>query len=119
MDFYSGVALCLLLVALIVVGWGLFSPTKSLPRWTHRHDKLWHLIAFAGIAFLIQGVRPKMALWLIWVTLSLIGLLTEALQERYASGRRFSWGDVAANIMGASLGLIIASPVWTIARQSI
>jgi VanZ family protein len=119
MDFWSGVALGLLLAALLVVGWGLFSPTSALPAWTHRLDKLWHIIAFAGLAFFTHGVWPQTATWQVWLTLSLAGFFTEVLQERYAPGRHFSWGDAAANTLGASLGLVVAAPLWTFARHTV
>ena len=117
MDFWSFLALGLLVTALLVIGWGLFSPTHRLPAWTHRHDKIWHLTAFAGLAFLTQGVWLHASAWLVWLALSLIGLLTEALQERYAAGRHFSWGDALANTLGAALGLLIASPLWRLTWQ--
>lgn len=118
LDFWSAIALCLLVAALLVIGWGLFSPPRTLPAWTHRHDKLWHIIAFAGLAFLIQGVWPLVAIWWPGLWLCLAGLLTEVVQERYAPGRRFSWGDVAANTVGTVLGLLIAQPLWGFTRQA-
>lgn len=117
MDFWSVSALCLLLAALLLVGWGLFSPTHRLPAWTHRYDKLWHVMAFAGVAFLIQGIWRQATPWLVWLGMSVAGWLTEILQERYALGRRFSWGDTFANTLGAAIGLTLADPLWSFVRQ--
>lgn len=117
MDTWSWVALWGLLVAAAVVGWGLFSPTHSLPAWTHRHDKYWHALAFAGLALLTHGAFGEVSPVVLWLVLSTLGLLTEILQQWFAPGRAFSWGDALANTAGAAVGFQLSAPFWSVVRN--
>lgn len=118
MDAWSWAAFGGLLVAVMVVSWGLFSPAHALPAWTHRHDKCWHTLAFAGLALLTHGALSGAApVGLLWLGLSALGLLTEVLQQWFAPGRSFSWGDALANAVGAAVGLQISVPLWTMVRS--
>lgn len=116
MDAWSWSALALLLLASGVVFWGLMSPAHSLPSWTHKHDKCWHLIAFSGLAILAHGALFKASPWVIWLSLLVSGILTEWMQGKWAPGRLFCWGDACYNAIGASLGLAIAVPLWDYIR---
>ena len=93
-------------------GLGLLSlaPPSALPVRAVRFpggDKVAHFLMYAGLAALLRWAtarRPPRA----WVALALVagyGLLMEVLQATITGGTRFfSWGDVAANALGAAVG---------------
>ena len=117
MDSLSWTALTLLFLATGFVFWGLMSPTHCLPSWTHKHDKLWHVLAFSALAILAQGICTAASPWVTWLVLSCTGLASEWMQEKWAPGRLFSWGDALSNAIGAALGIAIAVPIWEMARN--
>lgn len=106
------IALALLGVGVVVVLWGLLSPVRSLPAWSHRHDKLLHALAFAVFAVLASLGWPEVSPWALWLALTLAGLAGEGLQH-LTPDRRFCWRDAVANAMGAALGigLVTVAPV--------
>lgn len=112
MVFLSYFAFILLLIFSALICWGLFSKPNDLPSWTHKHDKIWHTLAFAGLAFLAKVAWISATAWLIWLILSVIGLISEVIQEKFAVGRRFSWGDALANTLGAAFGVGISALLW-------
>mgnify|MGYP000485137582 CR=1 FL=1 len=91
----SDVALVLLCLGALVVLWGLLSPVKRLPTWSHKHDKLLHAMAFAVLAVLAYASWPGIHLVGLWLALSLAGLASEGLQQ-LTPERRFCWRDAAA-----------------------
>lgn len=95
------------LLSLTAIGlvWGLLSPIQRLPLWVQRHDKAWHVMAFALLAWLAHGCWPNMATWILWAALSVFGLIGEGLQQLTAH-RRFCWRDAVANALGAALVLV-------------
>ena len=106
------IALALLGVGVVVVLWGLLSPVRSLPAWSHRHDKLLHALAFAVFAVLASLGWSEVSPWELWLALTLAGLASEGLQH-LTPDRRFCWRDAVANAMGAALGigLVTVAPV--------
>ena len=94
------IALALLGVGVVVVLWGLLSPVRSLPAWSHRHDKLLHALAFAVFAVLASLGWSEVSPWELWLALTLAGLASEGLQH-LTPDRRFCWRDAVANAMGA------------------
>lgn len=107
----SDVALVLLCLGAMVVLWGLLSPVKRLPAWSHKHDKLMHAMAFAVLAVLAYASWPGIHLVGLWLALSLAGLASEGLQH-LTPERRFCWRDAAANAAGAAVGLGLAGWGW-------
>ena len=107
----SDVALVLLCLGAMVVLWGLLSPVKRLPAWSHKHDKLLHAVAFAVLAALAYASWPGIHLVGLWLALSLAGLASEGLQQ-LTPERRFCWRDAAANAAGAAVGLGLAGGGW-------
>ena len=108
---FSDVALALLCLGALVVLWGLLSPVKRLPTWSHKHDKLLHAVAFAVLAALAYASWPGIHLVGLWLALSLAGLASEGLQQ-LTPERRFCWRDAAANAAGAAVGLGLAGWGW-------
>jgi hypothetical protein len=93
----------------ILVLWGMLTQHSRIPQWVHRHDKAMHFVAFALLAALAQGTWPAAPGWALWIGLSLLGLLTEALQHLLTS-RSFCWHDATANAMGAAT--VLAFLYW-------
>lgn len=76
-------------------------------------DKLLHALVYGTIAALvwIAGVlRSRVLVWLLVVG---IGIVDE-LQQRLIPGRESSLGDLCADMVGATLGLWLAS--WLLSR---
>ena len=71
----SDVALVLLCLGALVVLWGLLSPVKRLPTWSHKHDKLLHAMAFAVLAVLAYASWPGIHLVGLWLALALLAIL--------------------------------------------
>lgn len=88
--------------------WGMLTRHPRIPQWVHRHDKVMHFLAFAMLAALAQGTWPQTKTWMLWVGLSLLGLLTEGLQHLLTS-RKFCWRDATANALGAASTLALVS----------
>ena len=68
-------------------------------------DKLYHILAFACLAFPLPLVRPR---WTVWVILSVIayGGAIEVIQPFF--GRQAEWADLVADGIGAILGATVA-----------
>jgi len=68
-------------------------------------DKLYHILAFACLAFPLPLVRPR---WTIWVILGVIayGGAIEVIQPAF--GRQAEWADLGADAIGAMLGALVA-----------
>jgi VanZ family protein len=86
------------LIGLVAIPLGCLLPAHRLPPLPN--DKLLHFAAFGGMALLagrlVQGqTRELLALGAVFAASWLI----ELLQNR-VPGRRFSWGDLAANAVG-------------------
>ena len=68
-------------------------------------DKIYHVLAFACLAFPLPLVRPR---WTVWVILSVIvyGAAIETIQPFF--GRQAEWADLVADGIGAILGASVA-----------
>jgi VanZ family protein len=93
-----------------LIGWGLVCPVQSLPAWCRDHDKVFHAIAFAGLAVLTSLWLPEANTFSIWAVLTLTGLGGEVAQN-FTEQRKFCWRDALANAVGAAAGLIVIVPV--------
>jgi TRAP-type uncharacterized transport system fused permease subunit len=84
-------------------------PARSLPKLSS--DKLYHMLAFGGLAFLLAWCLPitrrGMAMHLLLV--SAIVLAYACLDEwsqQFAAGRSSDWKDVVADGVGSAVGLL-------------
>lgn len=106
----------LFLPAVATVAWGeLTSRPPHLPGpWTW--DKLDHFTAYFGLALLATlgwGIR-RSVVWILAGVLAIGGSL-EGLQALV--GRDAEWGDMLANALGATAGLVIAVVYLAIPRR--
>ena len=69
-------------------------------------DKLYHVLAFACLAFPLPLVRPR---WTVWVVLGVItyGAAIEVIQPFF--GRQAEWADLVADGIGAVVGAVTGS----------
>lgn len=66
-------------------------------------DKIYHILAFACLAFPLPLVRPR---WTVWVVLGVIayGGIIEMIQPFF--GRQAEWADLVADAIGAVVGAV-------------
>jgi VanZ family protein len=66
-------------------------------------DKVYHVLAFAALAFPLPLVRPR---WTVWVILGVIayGSVIEVIQPFF--GRQAEWADLVADAIGAVVGAV-------------
>ncbi|MGA1287967.1 MAG: VanZ family protein, partial [Rubrivivax sp.] len=93
-------------------GWLALSPAPP-PAVDTGWDKLNHLLAFAVLSFVAQGVaeRPAAPRLAVVVGLILYGLGIEAAQA-WVPGRSSEWQDLLANAAGIGSGCALAWAVW-------
>lgn len=94
-----GVATTLLLgLAVAIVTLAPVSPPTGGPEGV---DKLYHLLAFAALAFPLPFTRAK---WTFWVAFGVAGYggLIEVIQPHF--GRNAEWADLLADTIGAVIG---------------
>ncbi|MGA1318345.1 MAG: VanZ family protein, partial [Rubrivivax sp.] len=93
-------------------GWLALSPAPP-PSVDTGWDKLNHLLAFAVLSFIAQGVaeRPAVPRLEVVVGLILYGLGIEAAQA-WVPGRSSEWQDLLANAAGIGSGCALAWAVW-------
>jgi VanZ family protein len=68
-------------------------------------DKIYHVLAFACLAFPLPLVRPRFAVWVILGVIAYGGVI-EVIQPFF--GRQAEWADLVADGVGAILGAIVA-----------
>lgn len=68
-------------------------------------DKIYHVLAFASLAFPLPLVRPRLALWVILGVIAYGGII-ETIQPFF--GRQAEWADIVADGIGAILGAVVA-----------
>lgn len=78
-------------------------------------DKLYHVLAFACLAFPLPLVRPRLALWVILGVIAYGGVI-EVIQPFF--GRQAEWADLIADGIGAILGASIARKLGLWLRRS-
>lgn len=92
-------------VLAVIVGVLTLTPAQSLPQ-APGTDKLHHFLAFGAIAAPLAFARPKAAVWIALLVMAYGGLI-EVIQPYV--GRTASWGDMAANALGAAGAAYVAS----------
>lgn len=93
-------------MALAGVSLGCLLPAGWLPLLPN--DKLLHFGAYAGLTLLSLRIAQgwqELGLWVLGLALS--GWLIEVLQNM-VPGRKFSWGDMVANLAGILAGCCAA-----------
>jgi hypothetical protein len=83
-------------------------PGRELPPGLAFNDKLSHMIGHAGMAGWFAGLVPRRHWWRIFLALLALGAGIELAQERMHVGREGDPLDMAANALGALLGLAAA-----------
>ncbi len=74
----------------------------------HSNDKLHHAAGYAALMFWIVGMlRPAWYL-VAWAAVVTLGGSVELVQALMGLGRHADWGDFLANLLGASLMLMLA-----------
>jgi VanZ family protein len=93
----------------LVIFVGTHLPSSSLPR-IGANDKLLHLGAFGGLAFLVAWALPtregktlQRALWTLGLVIAYAML--DELTQKFIPGRSCSLGDFIADAIGACMGL--------------
>ena len=107
-----GACLTALAVVAVAIGWLALSPAPP-PSLDTGWDKLNHLLAFAVLGVLAQGVRGRPGRPAVAAVVStfLYGVLIEAVQA-WVPGRSSDWQDLLANAAGIAVGVGLASAVW-------
>ena len=112
-QFRSGV------VALLVIYWAaLFVGTHVPAPMTgmQSNDKLLHLVAYSGLAFLvvwvIAGTRPRLHSVIASVGLVVAYGAVDELLQLMIPGRHGDLWDWLADVAGAGLGLLLYFLVW-------
>lgn len=96
--------------ALAIVIWGELTPSPPNPM--HLWDKLLHFIAYFGLAGLaLVALKPGARAIYAAMALVAMGGALEIIQGMV--GRDASWGDEAANTLGAIVGCALG---WVIVR---
>jgi VanZ family protein len=72
------------------------------------NDKVSHLAGHGALAAYFAGLVPRARWWRIFALLLLFGITIEFLQYSMQVGREGDIRDVAANSVGAMLGLVAA-----------
>lgn len=99
--------LAVLAGALIPAAW-LWPDRPEISSWFKLNDKWTHLVTFALLALWFSGQYRVAAYWRIALGLLAFGLLIEICQ-RGVGYRTAEWFDVAADMAGIILGLVIAT----------
>lgn len=102
--------LTVLAIAVIVVM--SLRPSVSMGGIAHI-DKVLHLGAYAVLAGLARLGWPKLWGGWIFLTLAILGIGIEIAQHLMNLGRTGSLADIAANLIGAGLPLILFHIFWT------
>ena len=102
------VLLVLVLVATLMPAVWFFSTPTELVTWFMGVDKWLHLATFLFLAVWFSGQYKRDSYWHIGVGLVLFGALIELLQ-RTVTHRSAEWLDLAANVGGIVVGLLLAA----------
>ena len=66
-------------------------------------DKVYHILAFAGLAFPLPLVRPRLTIWVVLGVIAYGGAI-EMIQPFF--GRQAEWADLLADGVGAVVGAV-------------
>ena len=85
----------------------LYVPGSPDPVSSPHADKLVHAVVFAlpAAVGVLAGLRP----WVVGVALAVHAPLSELVQHRWVPGRSGEPWDVAADLVGVALGLVLGS----------
>ena len=103
---------CLTLTALAVILVMSLRPSVSVGGMQHM-DKVLHLGAYVVLSGLARLGWPKLWGGLIFLGLAVFGVGIEIAQHTMNLGRTGSVADIAANLTGAALPLIVFHFFWT------
>jgi len=99
------VASAALIGAVLYLSLAPIEPQVELPA---NFDKFEHALAYALLAVWFAGLYARKDYWRIGLALAALGLIIEVLQHVMALGRFGDPRDMAANVVGIGLGLILA-----------
>jgi len=102
--------------AAMVVIWGELTPEPPRLQGPFLWDKLDHVIAYFGLALLATlgwGLRRS----LIWVFAGVLALGAGLEGLQALVGRDAEWGDMLANVLGATAGLALAALYLAVPRR--
>jgi len=102
--FWWGFGALLVVMAAIVC----LVPMPKVPPDLDMNDKVGHLIGHGALAAYFAGLVPRHRWWKIFGFLLLFGITVEFTQYYMDVGRDGDPRDVAANCVGAALGLLAA-----------
>jgi VanZ family protein len=100
--------LILVLAAAVMPAVWLWPDRDALFSWFEGIDKSAHAIVFAFLALWFAGQYRPRSYWRIGLGLLMFGLLIE-LCQRMLSYRSAEWLDVAADVAGIIVGLLLAA----------
>ena len=89
---------------------GALAPQADTPQLFALADKVVHALAFAALVLVGLRAYPKQ-LFLVCALLIALGWLIEVIQG-YTSTRSQEWEDFFADILGVSLGTLLARFLW-------
>ena len=103
----------------VIVAWLSLIPASNFPEWWFfdliHVDKWVHITMYSILSILLVAGTFRFAktfpsgatqLWLATMATS-YGILMEICQELFTTTRHFEWGDIAADTVGALLGVIL------------
>ncbi|MFC3088381.1 VanZ family protein [Tabrizicola soli] len=76
-------------------------------------DKVYHILAFAGLAFPLPLVRPRLTIWVVLGVIAYGGAI-EMVQPFF--GRQAEWADLLADGIGAVVGAVAG---YALSRQMV
>ena len=104
----AGILLLLLvLVATLMPAVWFISDTRQLITWFMGVDKWLHALTFLFLAVWFSGQYQRSAYWRIGIGLTLFGVFIE-LCQRAVAHRSAEWLDLAADVGGIAVGLLVA-----------
>lgn len=81
-------------------------------------DKFAHIAVFGGLAFLLVSGFRGARLLLCFSLVGLAGMVDEAHQW-FIPGRHADWGDFAADVFAAAMGVLISHAIWQRGEQNV
>jgi len=81
-------------------------PSKDLPA-LGVSDKIEHAVAFGALAFWFGSIVVRVDLPWVGMAVVVFGGLIELAQGALGGGRDAEWGDLAADAVGAALGIAL------------
>jgi hypothetical protein len=100
------VASMVLIVAVLYLS---LAPTETQVELPANFDKFEHALAYTFLAVWFAGLFGRKDYWRIGLALAALGLIIEILQHVMKLGRFGDPRDMVANVMGVSLGLLLAA----------